>query len=156
MATFSGRRHDVAEVPYPVEAVWELLVDSAEVARMTPLVHSIEVDDQGRWVWHLRKVPLLGRGIDLTMTEEMDFTPTSRIEFRHGPLGGGSRAGAEGHYALESVAGRTRLEIDLTVRAQLPVPGVTRAAVQPAMHGVLAQMGHRFAANMLAELRRRS
>ena len=156
MATFTGHRYDVAEVPHPVEAVWGLLVDPALVARMTPLVHSIEVDDRGRWVWHLQKVPLLGRGIDLTMTEEMVFTEPSRIEFRHGPLGPRSRAGAEGHYALGPVGGGTRLEIDLTVRAQLPVPGVTRAAVQPAMQGVLSQMGHRFAANMLAELRRRS
>jgi carbon monoxide dehydrogenase subunit G len=155
MATFTGRRHDVAEVPHPVEAVWELLVDPAQVARMTPLVHSIEVDDQERWVWHLQKVPLLGRGFDLTMTEEMVFTPTSRIDFRHGPLGPRSRAGAEGHYALEPAGTGTRLEIALTVRAQLPVPGMTRAAVQPAMHGVLTQMGHRFATNLLAELRRR-
>ena len=41
MATFTGRRHDVAEIPHPVEAVWELLVDPQQVARMTPLVHSI-------------------------------------------------------------------------------------------------------------------
>ncbi|WP_432476811.1 SRPBCC family protein [Nocardioides sp. GXQ0305] len=155
MATFSGRRHDVAEVPHPVEAVWELLVDPDQIARMTPLVHSIEVDEQERWVWHLHKVPLLGRGVDLTMTQEMDFTPTSRIDFRHPPLGPRSRAGAEGHYLLAPVHGATRLEIDLTVRVQLPVPGVTRAAVQPAIHGVLVQMGHRFATNLLAELRRR-
>ena len=156
MATFAGRRHDVAEVPHPVDAVWDLLVDPDQVARMTPLVHAIEVDDRDRWVWHLRKVPLLGRGVDLTMTQEMDFTPTSRIEFRHGALGPGSRAGAEGFYSLGSVPAGTRLEIDLTVRVQLPVPGLTRAAVQTAIHGVLAQMGHRFAANLLAELRRRS
>ena len=53
MATFSRTRRDVAEVPHPVDAVWGLLVDPDAVARLTPLVVSIDVDGDGRWVWCL-------------------------------------------------------------------------------------------------------
>lgn len=155
MAVFSSTRRDVADVPHPVDAVWEILVDPAAVARMTPLVASIDVDEQGRWVWCLQRVPLPGHRFDLAMTEEMEFTPRRRIDFRHGPLGDGSRAGAAGHYLLEPRDGATRLSIELTVTAQLPLPGLARGAVEPAMQRVLTQMGNRFAANMLDELGRR-
>lgn len=154
MANFSRTRRDTADVPHPVDAVWGLLVDPGAVARLTPLVASIDVDDQGRWVWCLSRVPVPGRRLDLTMTEEMTFTPQTRIEFTHPPLEPGVRAGADGHYLLEPIAGGTRLSIELTVTAQLPLPGVARPAVEAAMHQVLNQMGQRFATNMLRELRR--
>lgn len=155
MATFRSTRRDVAEVPHPVEAVWDILVDPDAVARMTPLVESIEVDDQGRWVWSLRRVPLPGHLLDLTMVEEMTFTPHTRIEFSHGPLERGDRAGAEGYYALEPLDGATRLSIELTITVQAPLPRLARAAVEPTMQRVLTHMGNRFAAAMLAELDRR-
>lgn len=154
MAIFSRTRRDVAEVPHPVEAVWDLLVDPATVARLTPLVASIDVDDQGRWIWCLSRVPVPGRRVDLTMTEEMTFTPQRRIDFSHPPLESGVRAGAQGHYVLEHLDGATRLSIELTVTARLPLPGVARPAVEAAMQQVLNQMGQRFAANMLRELGR--
>ena len=153
MATFTSTRRDVADVPHPVDAVWGLLVDPDAVARLTPLVASIDVDDQERWIWCLQRVPVPGRRLDLTMTEEMTFTPQARIEFTHPPLGDGVKAGAQGHYALEPLGDRaTRLGIELTVTAQLPLPGVARRAVEAAMHQVLTQMGNRFAQNMQREL----
>ncbi len=156
MTRFASTRRDVADVPYPVDAVWAILVDPDAVARLTPLVASIDVDDQGRWVWCLQRVPLPGHRFDLVMTEEMAFTPRQRIDFRHGPLDHRSRAGAAGHYLLEPLDGATRLAIELTVTAELPLPGLVRGAVQPAMQRVLAQMGHRFAANLLLELSQQS
>jgi carbon monoxide dehydrogenase subunit G len=152
MATFTSTRRDVADVPHEVDAVWELLVDPDAVARLTPLVKSIEVDGGGRWLWTLQRVPVSGRRFDLTMTEEMTFTPKRRIEFTHGPLGDGIRAGADGHYLLQPVDGGTRLSIEITVTAQLPLPRLTGAAVRVVMHQVLTHMGDRFADNMLAEL----
>ncbi len=153
MATFSRTRRDTAVVQHPVKAVWDLLVDPAAVARMTPLVASIDVDDEGRWVWCLQRVPLPGRRLDLVMTEEMTFTPTSRIEFTHPPLRQGLQAGATGHYALEPAGDdATRLSIELTITAQLPVPRAARRAVEPAMQQVLNQMGIRFAHHMEDEL----
>ncbi len=152
MATFTHTRRDTAEIPHPVEAVWDLLVDPDAIARFTPLVARIDVDDEGRWVWCLSRVPLPGRRLDLTMTEDMTFTPHTRIEFTHGPLTDGVRAGAEGHYGLEPTDAGTRLSIELTVSARLPIPGVARPAVQAAMQQVLNQMGNRFSAHLLAEL----
>lgn len=152
MATFARTRRDTADIPHPVDAVWDLLVDPDAIARLTPLVADIDVDGQGRWVWALQGVPVPGRRLDLTMTEEMTFTPQSRIEFAHAPLDGGVRAGAEGHYALEPIDSGTRLSIELTVTARLPLPGLARPAVEATMQRVLNQMGNRFAANMLREL----
>lgn len=152
MAIFTSTRRDVADVPHDATLVWDLLVDPGAVARLTPLVSSIEVDDRGRWVWSLQRVPVPGRRLDLTMTEEMTFTPRSRIEFTHGPLGNGIRAGARGHYALEPDGAGTRLAIELTVSARLPLPGLARPAVEVAMQQVLGQMGNRFATNMQREL----
>lgn len=152
MAVFSSTRRDVAEVPHPVDEVWAILADPSAVARLTPLVTSIEVDDQDRWVWTLQRVPLSGRRLDLTMVEEMTFAPRSRIDYTHGPLSTTARAGAEGFYGLEQVEAGTRLSIELTVSVQLPFPSLARRAVEPAMQQVLHQMGNRFAAGMLKEL----
>ena len=152
MATFTRTRRDTADVPHPVDEVWNLLIDPDAIARLTPLVSKIAVDDQGRWVWALQGVPMPGRRLDLTMTEEMAFTPQSRIEFTHAPLEDGARAGADGFYALEPIDEGTRLTIELTITARLPLPGLARPAVQATMHQVLNQMGNRFATNMLREL----
>lgn len=156
MATFTRTRRDVADVPHPVDAVWEVLVDPDTVARLTPLVASIDVDDHGRWVWCLQRVPVPGRRLDLTMTQDMEFTPKRRIDFSHGPLGDGVRAGADGHYLLEPLDDdATRLSIELTVTAQLPLPAMARPAVERTMQAVLSQMGNRFATHLLQELERR-
>ena len=152
MGVFSRTRRDTADVPHPVGAVWDLLADPAAVARLTPLVSSIDVDEQQRWVWSLRGVPIPGHRLDLTMTEEMTFTPQSRIEFTHAELEDSARAGADGFYGLEPTDEGTRLTIELTVTARLPLPGLARPAVEATMQRGLTQMGNRFAANMLREL----
>jgi carbon monoxide dehydrogenase subunit G len=154
VATFTRNRRDTADVPHPVEAVWDLLVDPDAVARLTPMVTRIEADGD-HWLWCLQGVPLTGRALDLSMSETMTFEPQTRIGFTHAPLERHLQAGAEGHYGLEPIDAGTRLTIDLTVSARLPVPGVARPAVQTAMAQVLRHMGTRFAANMLAELERR-
>ena len=93
-----------------------------------------------------------GKVVDLTMTEQMTFEPRTRIGFTHEPLTSGIVAGAEGHYVLEPDGEGTRLTIDLTVSARLPLPAVARPAVHTAMSQVLRHMGGRFASNMLREL----
>ncbi|HEX6148497.1 CoxG family protein [Nocardioides sp.] len=155
MASFSRTRRDTADVPHPVEAVWEVLVDPDAIARLTPLVSSIDVDDDGRWIWCLQGVPAPGRRFDLTMTEEMTFQPRTRIEFTHAPLERGVAAGADGRYTLDPVDDGTRLSIELTVTARLPLPGLAAPAVHTVMQQVLDRMGTRFAANLLEELDRR-
>ena len=48
----------------------------------------------------------------------------------------------------------TRLAIEMTVTARLPLPSLAAPAVHAVMHQVLDRMGDRFAANLLAELDR--
>ncbi len=152
---FARTRRDTAEVPHPVEAVWEVLIDPDSVARLTPLVSTIEVDDAGRWIWCLQGVPAPGRHLDLTMTQEMTFRPPELIEFTHPPLDRALAAGAEGSYTLEPVDVGTRLSIELTVTARLPLPGLAAPAVHTVMQQVLDRMGSRFATNLTTELERR-
>ena len=152
---FARTRRDSADVPHPVEAVWEVLIDPDAVARLTPMVSRIEVDDAGRWIWCLQGVPAPGRHLDLTMTQEMTFRRPELIEFTHPPLDRVLAAGAEGSYTLEPVDQGTRLSIDLTVTARLPLPGLAAPAVQTVMHQVLERMGSRFATNLTTELDRR-
>ena len=152
---FARTRRDTAEVPHPVEAVWEVLVDPEAVARLTPLVSSIEVDAAGRWIWYLQGVPAPGRHLDLTMTQEMTFRRPELIEFTHPPLDRALAAGAEGSYTLEPVEQATRLSIELTVTARLPLPGLAAPAVRTVMQQVLDRMGSRFATNLTTELERR-
>lgn len=160
MATFSRSRRDTAEVPHSPQAVWDVLSDPDAVARLTPLVSRIDVRDadesRATWVWHLQGVQLPGRVVDLTMTEQMSFEPHRRIGFDHAPLTHHFEAGADGCYALEPVDGHTRLTIDLTISARLPLPGLARRAVGSAMAQVLRHMGSRFAMHLLEELDRRS
>ena len=118
---FARTRRDSADVPHPVEAVWEVLIDPDAVARLTPMVSRIEVDDAGRWIWCLQGVPAPGRHLDLTMTQEMTFRRPELIEFAHPPLDRVLAAGAEGSYTLEPVDRGTRLSIDLTVTARTRV-----------------------------------
>ncbi len=157
MAVFSRTRQDAADVPHPVEAVWDLLVDPAAVARLTPMVSRIDADPAREvWVWWLQGVPLSGKVVDLTMKERMSFEPHTRIDFTHEPLESGIVAGAQGCYRLAPIESGTRLTIDLTVSARLPLPGLARPAVQTAMAQVLRHMGTRFSSNMLRELGSRS
>jgi carbon monoxide dehydrogenase subunit G len=152
VAVFSRTRQDTAEIPHPVEDVWALLVDPGAVARLTPMVSRIDARGDDVWVWCLQGVPLSGKVVDLTMTEQMSFEPQTRIDFTHEPLESGIVAGAQGFYELEPSDAGTRLTIDLTVSARLPLPGLARPAVQTAMAQVLRHMGTRFASNMLREL----
>jgi carbon monoxide dehydrogenase subunit G len=86
------------------------------------------------------------------MTQEMTFRRPELIEFTHPPLDRVLAAGAEGSYTLEPVDQGTRLSIDLTVTARLPLPGLAAPAVHTVMQQVLDRMGSRFATNLTTEL----
>ena len=150
MTVFSASRRSSAVVPYPREAVWAVLTDAALVAKLTPMVRSIE--DRGEtWLWKLAPIAILGKSVGLSFTERMEFTPQERIEYTHAPKGE-ERAGVEGTYTLQDRGRGTHVSIDLGVHVDLPFPRLSKPVVQTSMQGVIAAMGAGFAHNLDRQL----
>jgi carbon monoxide dehydrogenase subunit G len=153
MTTFSSRNVSDAVVGAPATAIWAVLEDPAQLAELTPLVRAIDVVGE-RWVWHLRGISALGVSVEPTFTERMTFEPCRSIRFAHEPPDGHTeRAGAEGVYLLHDLGdGRTSLHIDITLCVELPLPRLSRRAVEKVMATSMQHTGDRFAANLYARL----
>jgi carbon monoxide dehydrogenase subunit G len=153
MTVFSASKRSTAVVPFSREAVWSVLSDAGQVARLTPMVRSIE-DHGGTWLWKLAPIEVLGKSVGLSFTERMDLRPVERIEFTHTPSGE-ERAGVEGTYTLSENGSGTQLAIDLGVHVDLPVPRIAKPAVQASMQAVIGAMGAGFAHNLDRHLKGR-
>lgn len=155
MAVFSATTTAEALVPHERSRIWDVLVDPALVARMTPFVKRIEPRGE-LWIWSMTGLEVLGIGFAPTFTERMTLKDQERIEFHHDPpTGTKERAGVTGWYDLRAVdGGSTRLETSLEICISLPLPRVAGPAVRTAMKGVMATMGDRFAKNLLDHLAR--
>jgi carbon monoxide dehydrogenase subunit G len=148
---FRARNRSEATLESPPERVWGVLTDPDLLARLTPYLERIDVDGD-RWTWTLTRIPVLHVTVVPTFTEVMTFEETSRIVFEHDPARPDERTGVEGSYSLTPHGAGTHVAIDLEVWTDLPLPRVSRVAVETVMHGVVAAMGHRFAHNMLRHL----
>ena len=151
MTRFNARDRSTEVVKAERKAVWAALTDPELLPQLTPYLHSIDVDGD-RWRWNMARIPVLGISVAPSFTEKMTFDEPSRIGFTHDPESAQEKAGVEGTYQLEEVEGGTRLSIDIDICVDLPLPGLSRSAVQGAMRGVIGVMGRRFAANLLRHL----
>jgi carbon monoxide dehydrogenase subunit G len=149
---FEARNHSVADVPVPRAEIWDVVSSPTLLARMTPLVSDITVDGE-RWCWQLAGISALGVEVAPAFTERMTFVEPERIEFEHDPAEEGERAGARGVYALvEDGPERTRLEIDITIHVLLPLPRVSRRAVERIMRASMQRTGDVFAERLYEHL----
>ncbi len=158
MATFSSNNRSTAIVPASRQAIWDVLSDPDALASLTPLVKKITADGD-RWWWELAGISALGVSVAPSFTEAMVFVEGRRIEFRHDPpkSGGGGiaaeRAGVNGTYVLDDAPdGATKLAIDLTMCVELPLPKVSRRAVEKIMATTMAKTGEAFARNLYERL----
>lgn len=152
MATFSCRNRSTAVVPAPRQAIWDLLSDPSELASLTPLVTAITAKGDA-WSWKLTGITALGVCVAPTFTERMELTNGTHIGFRHDPpKGSDERAGAEGTYDLRDVERGTELAIDITISVELPLPKLSRRAVEKVMASTMARTGERFARNLYQRL----
>ena len=151
MATFTAGDRSTEVVAADRKALWAALTDPDLLPRLTPYLHSIDVDGD-RWRWNMARIPVLGISVAPSFTEQMTFDEPRRITFTHAPRSEQEKAGVEGSYELEEAEGGTRLSMQVHICVDLPLPGAARAAVQGAMRGVMAVMGRRFAANLLRHL----
>ena len=152
MPRFTAATQAEAVVAAPRERIWEVLVDPAKIAELTPFLQRVVADGE-HWRWEMTGIDVLGHKVAPAFTEHMSFTEPSRIEFRHDPPAGTQeRSGVEGWYDLAEAEGGTRLATSLTITLDLPLPRLSAPAVSGVMKGVMGQMGDRFAANLLREL----
>ncbi|HEV7721725.1 MAG TPA: SRPBCC family protein [Iamia sp.] len=153
MTRFQNRNVSSGDLPVSPEAIWGVLTDPGLLAELTPLVKAITADGD-RWCWQLAGISALGASVAPSFTERMTFTPHERIVFAHDPPpGSNEKAGVEGEYTITSLpAGGTHLAIDLTMWVDLPLPKLSRRAVERIMAESMQRTGDRFAANLYAHL----
>lgn len=153
MTCFRSRNQSQGDVPAPRQAVWEVLTDPQALTEMTPLLRGITVDGD-RWCWQMAGIRALGVEVAPSFTERMRFDAPGRIEFRHEPPAGAvERAGADGVYELTELGpDRTHLSIDLTLSVELPLPKLSRRAVERVMTSTMARTGDVFAQRLAHRL----
>ncbi|MGD9959939.1 SRPBCC family protein [Nocardioides sp.] len=156
MTRFSSSTQTSSVVRAERAAIWEALTDPVLLPKLTPFLHSIEVDTDERghlWHWQLTRIPVLGVSVVPAFTERMMFDEPHRIDFVHDPPPGRSeRAGVEGQYLLAEAEAGTKLSISLSVAVDLPLSRLAAPAVGMAMKGVISTMGVRFSSNLLHHL----
>jgi carbon monoxide dehydrogenase subunit G len=152
MTRFANRTRSEADLPVSREQMWEVLTDPGCLAALTPLIADITADGDV-WTWRLSGISALGVSVAPSFTEQMAFVRPERIEYSHAPPAGVvERAGAEGVYTLTEVDGGCRLFIDLEMWVELPLPRVSRRAVERVMAQTMQRAGDRFAENLYAHL----
>jgi carbon monoxide dehydrogenase subunit G len=151
MTRFSAHNQSSATLKSSRKEVWDALTDAELLPKLTPYLHTIDVDGD-RWRWNVAKVPLLGKSIGTCFTEVMTFEEPRRIGFKHDPEQAEEQSAVEGEYILEDAGEGTRVSIDIGVTVELPFSRVMRRAVEGGMTAVMALMGRRFASNLLRHL----
>lgn len=153
MTWFSARNISLSRVPVRPAEIWALITDPGTLAELTPLVRSIEANGS-QWEWALNGIEALGLKVEAVFTERMEFVEQSKIVFTHDPPPGSrERAGVEGIYTLTPEGRKaTELVVDLTLLVDLPLPRLSRHAVEPVLLSTMRVTGQRFAANLYEQL----
>lgn len=155
MNRFRARSTSTALLRSAPEQVWDVLTDPELLPVLTPYLQRIEVDSSNgvdRWTWHLTHIPVMSATVMPVFTEVMTFDKPTSITFAHDPAKTEERTGVEGSYHLTPVGAGTQVAIDLEIWSDLPLPRLSRIAVQTVMGGVVGVMGKRFGSNMLRHL----
>ena len=143
----------MSTVPVRSDEIWQLITDPGALADLTPLVRSIEATGS-QWEWALNGIEALGLKVEAVFTERMEFIDQRQIIFTHDPpIGSRERAGVEGVYDLTSNGRKaTDLQVDLTLLVDLPLPGLSRHAVERVLLSTMRATGQRFASNLYEQL----
>ena len=110
------------------------------------------------WRWTLNGIEGLGLKVEPEFTERMEFTHQEQIVFAHDPPDGANeRASVEGVYDFVPVGtDSTELKVDLTLAVNLPLPRLSRPAVESIMHTSMRLTGQRLRLESLHTTRSRS
>lgn len=140
-------------MPAPRAAIWAALTDPVCLTHLTPLLGAIIIDGD-RWTWQLTGIRGLGIEVAPSFTVQMDFDPQVRISYTHSPAPDvEERAGANGTYELTDLDdGRTGLFIDITLHVDLPLPALSRRAVEKIMSSSMQRTGRIFGERLYEHL----
>ena len=153
MTTFTSRDVSTAVVPAPRDEIWAIVSDPAALAELTPMIDSIEPSGD-LWTWQLKGISALGVSVAPSFTERMRLDAPELMEYVHEPPEGTNElAGAHGTYRLIEVGPTsTKLEIDITLCADLPLPSFSRRAVEKVMATSMRRTGDAFAQRLYERL----
>ncbi len=153
MTWFSARTVSASTVPVSTDQMWDVLTDPTTLAELTPLVSSIEASGS-QWLWTLNGIEALGTKIEAAFTETMEFNDGCQIVFTHDPPPGKrEHAAVDGIYDLEAAGPEvTDLRIDLKLSVDLPLPRLSRFAVEKIMLSTMRLTGQHFATNLYKRL----
>lgn len=153
MTWFSARTISASTVPVSSDQIWDVLTDPTTLAELTPLVRSIEASGS-QWLWTLKGIEALGTKIEAAFTETMTFTDQRQIIFAHDPPPGKrEHAAVDGTYNLTDAGpDATDLEIDLKLSVDLPLPRLSRFAVEKVIQSTMRLTGEHFATNLYERL----
>lgn len=153
MTWFSARNISMSTVPVGPDEIWRVLTDPSTLADLTPLVRSIEATGS-EWRWKLNGIDGLGVSVEAVFTERMEFTEKQQIIFSHDPPEDErERAAVEGVYDLKPAGeSATDLQVDLELFVDLPLPRLSRYAVEPLILSTMRLTGQRFASNLYEHL----
>ncbi len=153
MARFEATNVSEADVPAPRDKIWAVISSPERLAALTPLIEGITATGD-TWCWQLRSISALGVRVAPSFTEQMSMEEGHRLSFEHRPPRGATEwAGAKGTYVLVDLPdGGTHLSVDLTLYVELPLPALSRRAVQRVMSTMMIRTGEKFADNLYADL----
>jgi carbon monoxide dehydrogenase subunit G len=153
MATFESTNVSEADVPAPREKIWAVVTSPERLAQLTPVIARITADGD-LWCWQLKSISALGARVAPSFTEHMSFEDGCRLTYEHRPPPGkAERAGARGTYTLADLPdGGTHLAVDLTLCVEMPLPAISRPAVERVMSTMMARTGEKFAENLYSHL----
>lgn len=152
MTRFEASDQSSMVVPAPRDEIWRVLTDPDVLADLTPLLARIDARGD-QWTWHMAGISALGVEVAPSFTETMTFVEGRRIDFSHTPPPGSrERSGADGLYLLDDAGDGTELGVDITIHVDLPLPSLSRSAVQRVMSQTMRRTGDRFHDNLLAHL----
>ena len=153
MARFEATNISEADVPAPRARIWDVVTSPDCLAELTPVIDRITADGD-RWRWQLKTISALGARVAPSFTEQMTFDEGHQLTYEHRPPpGSNERAGARGTYTLADLPdGGTHLSVHLTLSIELPLPSISRRAVEGVMSTMMARTGQKFAENLYAHL----
>ena len=152
MSSFAAKTRAEAVVLAAQQDIWDALVSPELMARFTPFLERVIADGE-HWRWELAGLDVLGVKVAPAFTERMELEPEDRIVFSHDPAHPDEMTAVEGTYVLsDHEDGGTDVSIDLEIACHLPLPGLTRPAVERVMAGVVKHMGTVYSRNLLNHL----
>ncbi|QWC84527.1 hypothetical protein KLP28_13260 [Nocardioidaceae bacterium] len=151
-----------ADLPGDCEAAYALLCDPGFVGRSAPFIRRITPLAEDLWRWEVGGISYPGGSFAAGFTQRMTFDAPHAISFHHDPAAAargarGTRraelAGAEGVFRVAPRPGDgVRVDLEMSVEAQVPAPRAAAPIVESAMGAVLVLMRDRFTAALQQEL----